>query len=98
MDNQKSKIIYAELKNGSTYKYLWLGNDHFADLYNSWDYEDNEGKYEGMLDFDHTISYTFDMDEIKDEQSIIGIDIEDGLEDGEIVDFTLENINWENAK
>ena len=22
---------------------------------------DNEGKYKGMLDFDHTISYTFDM-------------------------------------
>jgi hypothetical protein len=43
MEIQKSKIIYAELKNGSTYKYLWLGNDHFADLYNSWDYEDNEG-------------------------------------------------------
>ena len=90
-----SKIIYAQLKNGSTYKYLWLGNDHFADLYNSWDYEDNEGKYKGMLDFDHTISYTFDMNEIKDEQSIIGIDIEDGLEDGEIVDFTIRNIKWE---
>jgi hypothetical protein len=55
MDIQKSKIIYAELKNGSTYEYLWLGNDHFADLYNSWDYEDNEGKYEGMLDL--TIRY-----------------------------------------
>jgi hypothetical protein len=96
MDIQKSKIIYAELKNGSTYKYLWLGNDHFADLYNSWDYEDNEGKYEGMLDFDHTISYTFDTDEIKNEQSILGIDIEDGLEDGEIVDFTIRNVKWEN--
>ena len=98
MDNQKSKIIYAELKNGSTYKYLWLGNDHFADLYNSWDYEDNEGKYEGMLDFDHTISYTFDTDEIKNEQSILGIDIEDGLEDGEIVDFTIRNVKWEKTK
>jgi hypothetical protein len=38
------------------------------------------------------------MDEIKNEQSILGIDIEDGLEDGEIVDFTLENINWEKTK
>ena len=98
-----SKIIYAELKNGSTYKYLWLGNDHFADLFNSWinedvmgeDFESNEGKYEGMLDFDHTISYTFDMDEIKDEQSIIGLDVEGGLEDAEIVDFTIRNIIWE---
>jgi hypothetical protein len=91
MDNQKSKIIYAELKNGSTYKYVWLGNDHFADLFNSWinEDEDNEGKYEGMLDFDHTISYTFDMDEIKDEQSIIGL----GIEDAEI-DF-IRNIIWE---
>ena len=101
-----SKIIYAELKNGSTYKYLWLGNDHFADLYNSWinedvmgeDFESNEGKYEGMLDFDHTISYTFDMDEIKDEQSIIGLDVEGGLEDAEIVDFTIRDIKWEKTK
>ena len=100
---QKSKIIYAELKNGSFYEYVWLGNDYFADLFNSWinedvmgeDFESNEGKYKGMLDFDHTISYTFDMDEIKDQQSIIGIDIEDGLEDGEIVDFTIRNIKWE---
>tara|TARA_R100000544_G_C2172499_1_gene32931 strand:+ start:39 stop:395 length:357 start_codon:yes stop_codon:yes gene_type:complete len=92
-----SKIIYAQLKNGSTYKYLWLGNDHFADLYNSWDYENNEGKHKGMLDFDHTISYTFDMDEIKNEQSIVGIDVEDGLEDGEIVRFTIRNVKWEVA-
>jgi hypothetical protein len=44
-----------------------------------------------MLDFDHTISYTFDTDEIKNEQSILGIDIEDGLE--ERYDFTIEMLN-----
>ena len=49
---QQSRIIHAELKNGSNYSYLWLGNDHFADLFNSWDFESNEGKYEGMLDRD----------------------------------------------
>ena len=94
MTFQQSRIIHAELKNGSHYKYLWLGNDHFADLYNSWDFESNRGKFQGMLDLDHTVSYTFDMEEIKDEQSIIGIDVEDGLEDAEIIDFTIDNINW----
>ena len=96
MNIQKSRILYAELKNGSNYKYLWLGNDHFADLFNSWDFERNEGKYEGMLDFDYTVSLTIEMDEIKDEQSIIGMSFDEGLEDSEIVDFTLEDINWEN--
>lgn len=96
MNIQKSKILYAELKNGSNYKYLWLGNDYFADLFNSWDFESNEGKYKGMLDFDYTVSFTIEMDEIKDEQSIIGMSFDEGLEDSEIVDFTLEDINWEN--
>lgn len=91
----KSKLIHAELKNGSFYSYLWLGNDHFADLYNSWDCESNEGKYEGMLDFDNTISYTLDMNELKNEQSIIGLNLEDGLEDAEIVDYELEDIEWD---
>ena len=91
---QQSRIIYAELKNGSNYKYLWLGNDHFADLFNSWDFESNEGKYEGMLDFDNSVGFTIEMDEIKDEQSIIGMSFDEGLEDSEIVDYELENINW----
>ena len=99
----KSKIIHAELKNGSNYKYLWLGNDHFSDLYMSWvnedilgkNFESNVGKYEGMLDFDNTISYTLHMDDIKNEQSIIGLDLEDGLEDAEIVDYELEDIEWD---
>ena len=99
----KSKIIHAELKNGSNYKYLWLGNDHFSDLYMSWvnedilgkNFESNVGKYEGMLDFDNTISYTLHMDDIKNEQSIIGLDLEDGLEDAEIVDYQLEDIEWD---
>tara|TARA_R100001460_G_scaffold11706_2_gene27115 strand:- start:1479 stop:1781 length:303 start_codon:yes stop_codon:yes gene_type:complete len=91
---QQSRIIYAELKNGSNYKYLWLGNDHFADLFNSWDFESNEGNYEGMLDFDNSVGFTIEMDEIKDEQSIIGMSFDEGLEDSEIVDYELENINW----
>jgi len=99
----KSKIIYAELKNGSFYNYLWLGNDHFSDLYMSWlnedilgeNFESNVGKYEGMLDFDNTISYTLDMNELKNEQSIIGLNLEDGLEDAEIVDYELEDIEWD---
>jgi hypothetical protein len=49
-----------------------------------------------MLDFDYTVSFTIEMDEIKDEQSIIGMSFDEGLEDSEIVDFTLEDINWEN--
>jgi len=99
----KSKIIYAELKNGSNYKYLWLGNDHFSDLYMSWlnedifgeNFESNVGKYEGMLDFDNTISYTLDMNDLENEQSIIGLDLEGGLEDAEIVDYELEDIEWD---
>ena len=90
----KSKLIHAKLKNGSFYSYLWLGNDHFADLYNSWDFESNEGKYEGMLDFDYTFSFTV-LDEIKDEQSIIGMSFDEGLEDSEIVDYELEDIEWD---
>ena len=90
----KSKLIHAELKNGDFYSYLWLGNDHFADLYNSWDFESNEGKYEGMLDFDYTFSFTV-LDEIKDEQSIIGMSFDEGLEDSEIVDYELEDIEWD---
>lgn len=99
----KSKIIHAELKNGDFYDYLWLGNDHFSDLYMSWvnedilgkNFESNVGKYEGMLDFDNTISYTLHMDDLKNEQSIIGLDLEDGLEDAEIVDYQLEDIEWD---
>jgi len=90
----KSKLIHAELKNGDFYSYLWLGNDHFADLYNSWDCESNEGKYEGMLDFDLTFGFTV-LDEIKDEQSIIGMSFDEGLEDSEIVDYQLEDIEWD---
>ena len=99
---QQSRIIHAELKNGSNYKYLWLGNDNFSDLYMSWlnedilgeNFESNEGKYEGMLDFDYTFSFTV-LDEIKDEQSIIGMSFDEGLEDSEIVDYQLEDIEWD---
>jgi len=92
---QKSKIIHAELKNGSYYKYVWLGNDNFAKLFENWNYESNKGKYKGLLEFDEKISYYFDYDEFNNEKEIIGIDVEDGLEDAEIIDFTIENINWD---
>ncbi len=95
MTEQKSKLIYAELKNGSTYKYVWLGNDDFSKLWESWDYDSDEGKFEGLHAFDERISYFFQSDELKDESEIIGIDVEDGLEDAEIVDYELEDINWE---
>ena len=35
------------------------------------------------------------MDEIKDEESIIGMSFDTDLEDSEIVDFTLEDVIWE---
>jgi hypothetical protein len=90
----KSKLIHAELKNGNSYTYLWLGNDYFADLFKDWDFETNEGKYEGMVDFDRTFSFTIEMDEIKNEESIIGMSFDTDLKDSEIVDFDLEEINW----
>jgi len=92
---QTTKLIHAELKNGDFYKYLWLGNDYFADLFNNWDFESDEGKYKGLYDFDLTFSFTIEMDEIKDEESIIGMSFDTDLEDSEIVDFTLEDVIWE---
>ena len=92
---QNTKLIHAKLKNGSYYKYVWLGNDNFSKMFETWDYESNQGKYKGLLDFDQKISYYFDYDEIKDQKEIIGIDVEDGLKDSEIVDFTIENVIWE---
>jgi len=92
---QTTKLIHAELKNGDFYKYLWLGNDYFADLFNSWDFESDEGKYKGLYDFDVTFSFTIEMDEIKNEESIIGMSFDTDLEDSEIVDFTLEEVIWE---
>jgi len=92
---QTTKLIHAELKNGDSYSYLWLGNDYFADLWNDWDFESNEGKYKGMLDFDYTFSFTIEIDEIKDEESIIGMSFDTDLEDSGIVDFTLEEVIWE---
>ena len=97
MDNkiQTTKLIHAKLKNGNNYSYLWLGNDDFADLWEDWDFESNEGRFKGMLDFDCTFGYTFAMDEIKDEESIIGLCTELDFQDEAIVDFTLENVIWE---
>jgi len=95
MANQKSKLIYAELKNGRAYTYVWLGNDTFAKEFAEWDHDSSEGKWKDMYGFDEKISYYFDADEFKDESEIIGTDVEDGLEDAEIVDYELEDINWE---
>jgi len=97
MTNQKSKLIYAELKNGRSFKYVWLGNDTFAKEYEEWDHDSSEGKWESMYYFDEKISYHFDADEFKDESEIIGVDVEDGLVDAEIVYYELEDINWEIA-
>ena len=92
---QTTKLINAELKNGGGYSYLWLGNDDFADLWNDWDFESKEGRFKGLTDFDSTFFITIEIDEIKDEKSIIGMSFDDGLEDSEIVDFTLEDVIWE---
>jgi len=97
MTKQKSKLIYAELKNGSSFTYVWLGNDTYAKEHEKWDYESSEGKWESMYYFDEKISYHFDADEFKDESEIIGVDVEDGLVDAEIVYYELEDINWEIA-
>jgi hypothetical protein len=91
MDNkiQTTKLIHAKLKNGNNYSYLWLGNDDFADLWEDWDFESNEGRFKGMLDFDCTFG--------KDEESIIGLCTELDFTDEAIVDFTLEDVIWKVA-
>ena len=91
---QTTKLIHAKLKNGDSYSYLWLGNDYFADLFNSWDFETDEGKYKGLYDFDVTFCMTIEQDEIKDKESIIGVSFDTELEDSEIVDFDLEDVIW----
>jgi hypothetical protein len=48
-----------------------------------------------MLDFDQKVSYFFDREDLKRSKDLIGIDVEDGLEGGEIVDFEMEDIDWE---
>ena len=65
---QNTKLIHAKLKNGSYYKYVWLGNDNFSKMFETWDYESNQGKYKGLLDFDQKISYYFDYEEFKDQK------------------------------
>ena len=94
---QTSKLIHADLKNGRSYAYLWLGDDYFADLFNSWDFESREGKYKDLYEFDTTFFITIEKDEIKDENSIIGMSFDEDLENSEIVDFTLEDIIWEDS-
>ena len=94
MTEQKSKLIYAELKNGSTYKYVWLGNDTFAKEFAEWDHDSHEGKWKDMYEFDEKISYYFDHNEFKKVSDILGWDVEEGLEDAEIVEYETEDINW----
>jgi hypothetical protein len=50
-----------------------------------------------LYDFDLTFSFTIEIDEIKDEESIIGMSFDTDLEDSEIVDFTLEEVIWEKS-
>ena len=90
---QKSKLIYARLKRGFNDRYVWLGNDDFAKLFESWDFESNEGKFEGMLDFDQSVSYFLDKDELKEPNDLIGMNLG---ECGEIIDFEMRDIEWEN--
>jgi hypothetical protein len=71
-----------------------LGNDTFAKEFAEWDHDSSEGKWKDMYGFDEKISYYFESDEFKNESEIIGIDVEDGLEDAEIVDYEIEDINW----
>tara|TARA_R100001244_G_scaffold132330_1_gene108243 strand:- start:47 stop:505 length:459 start_codon:yes stop_codon:yes gene_type:complete len=97
-DKRKSKLIHAELKCGMHVKCLWLGNDAFAKLFESWDFDSDEGKFKGLAEFDSTFSYTFDFDELKDEKDLIGIDVEEGLKDAEIVSYDIEDINWQPTK
>ena len=94
MTNQKSKLIHAKIKCGYTYTYLWLGNDDFAKLYEDWDYDSDEGKFKGLHAFDSAFGYTIDSDEIKNADDLIGQ--EDFNDNGDIiVDYELEDINWE---
>jgi len=94
MTNQKSKLIHAKIKCGYTYTYMWLGNDDFAKLWESWDYESNEGKFKGLHSLDLDIAYTIYPDEIKNADDLIGQ--EDFNDNGDIiVDYELEDINWE---
>ena len=97
-----SKIIHAELRDGSYRRYLWLGNDYFASLYDSWDFETNHGKYYGMVEFDEKFSYTFDCDELHLEE-IIGMNVEEvfdweDADDADIVDYELEEFAWLQSK
>ena len=94
MSKQKSKLIHAKIKCGYIYTYMWLGNDDFARLWESWDYDSDEGKFEGLHAFDLDIAYTIDSDEIKNADDLIGQ--EDFNDNGDIIiDVELEDINWE---
>ena len=64
MTEQKSKLIHAKIKCGYIYTYMWLGNDDFAKLWESWDYDSDEGKFKGLHAFDSTFGYTIEVKKI----------------------------------
>ena len=94
MTEQKSVLIHAELKNGGHHKYLWLGNDAFAKLYESWDFDSDEGKFKGLSAFDSTFSYTLDFDDLKIAHDLIGQE-DFGDNDTTIMSVAVGDINWE---
>ena len=91
---QTTKLIHAELKNGDGYSYLWLGNDKFAQVFKEWDFENDEGKFEGFMEFDCRVGFTIEHDELRKEQDIIGRSFDDGLANSEIIDYELEEVIW----
>tara|TARA_R110002051_G_scaffold54791_1_gene102407 strand:+ start:202 stop:504 length:303 start_codon:yes stop_codon:yes gene_type:complete len=95
MNKKKSVFIHAKIKCGYIYKYLLLGNDDLAKLYESWDFDSDEGKFRGLSEFDSTFGYTIYPDEgIKNADDLIGQ--EDFEANGDIiVDVEVEDINWE---
>ena len=91
---QKTKMIHAELKNGGHHRYLWLGNDAFAKLYESWDFDSDEGKFRGLTAFDSNFCYTIDFGDLKIAHDLIGQE-DFGDNDTTIIGVALGNINWE---
>ena len=98
LKTRTTKIIHADLKNGSSQSYLWLGNDKFAQVFKEWDFENDEGKFKGFMEFDCRVGFTIEHEELSKEQDIIGSSFGDELPNSEIIDYRLEEINWKFAR